>query len=290
MAVRNVVQHDPVALARAIHTIWQAREFLPTSRTSADKPPAENPVVHLHPQGLTPCVRFVRILEKLAAMDCPAPVRHVLADILWRQFDILPEHLDLVTGINRIPRKAWRRSQEWDKIYAFYEPDDRRIKIRQDVEPGSERFEIGFLVALGQSLLGNYAVRKEMLPVERRGETLGKVFLLAMRPDRERESFLSRDQLHAYLQLARMVASARDPFFYTRLVNGDEGFTPPGLLFGLTYAWYLDNRFAAHVEYKMSIRRTALSDLIPEQMRTTERRQQLVDFFRETVFRQNSFV
>ena len=230
------------------------------------------------------------IQDSLAAIDCPAPERQVLSEILWRQFDILPEHLDFVAGISRISRQSWRRSQEWDKIYAFYDPEDRRIKIRQDVEPGSERFEIGFLVALGQSLLGNYALRKEMLPVEQQGERLGKVFLLTMRPDRDRESFFTRDQLHSYLSLARMVAAAHDPYFYTRLVNGEEGFTPPGLLFGLTYAWYLDNRFAAHVEYKMSIQRTQLSDLIPEQMRTTERRRQMVDFFRETVFRHNRFV
>jgi hypothetical protein len=223
-------------------------------------------------------------------MDCQDQVRQVSAGILWRHFDVLPEHLDLVTGISRVPRQDWRRSQDWDKIYAFYDPVDRRIKIRQDVEPGSERFEIGFLVALGQSLLGNYAVRKEMLPAEQQGEVLGKVFLLTVRADEERESFFSLDQLHAYLQLARMVPATHASLFYTRLVNGEEGFTPPGLLFGLTYAWYLDNRFAAHIEYKMSICRTPLSDLIPEQIRTTERRRQLIDFFRETVFRHSSFI
>ncbi|MEJ2688814.1 MAG: 2-phospho-L-lactate transferase CofD family protein [Deltaproteobacteria bacterium] len=290
MESRNVVQHDPAALARAIHTIWHTREFLPDIRPAAELEPEGSFTVHLHPQGLSPCSRFMRIQKQLAAMDCPDQVRQVSADILCRHLDILPEHLDLVTGISLVPRQNWRRRQDWDKIYAFYDPADRRIKIRQDVEPGSERFEIGFLVALGQSLLGNYAARKEMQPVERLGEALGKVFMLTMRPDKERESFFSRDQLHAYLLLARMVAAKHTPLFYTRLVNGGEGFTPPGLLFGLTYAWYLDNRFAAHIEYKMSICRTPLSDLIPEQLRTTERRRRLVDFFRETVFRHNRFL
>ena len=71
-------------------------------------------------------------------------------------------------------------------------------------------------------------------------------------------------------------------------MNGQEGFTPPGMLFGLVYAWYLDNRFAAHVEYKMAIMRTRLSDLIPEQVREHARRKSLVRFFRRSVFRKSS--
>lgn len=73
---------------------------------------------------------------------------------------------------------------------------------------------------------------------------------------------------------------------YTRVINPGEGFTPPGLFFGLFYAWYLDNRFAANIEYKMSIMRNAISDLIPEQKRIVGRRRQTIDFFRRRIFRQ----
>lgn len=73
---------------------------------------------------------------------------------------------------------------------------------------------------------------------------------------------------------------------YARMVNGEEGFTPPGLLFGLVFAWYLDNRFAPNIEYKMSIMKHELSYLIPEQVRIVGRREQLIRFFRENVFRQ----
>ncbi|MFO7607277.1 MAG: hypothetical protein R6W72_13370, partial [Desulfurivibrionaceae bacterium] len=75
-----------------------------------------------------------------------------------------------------------------------------------------------------------------------------------------------------------------NPQVYTRLLNGTEGFTPPGLLFGLIFAWYLDNRFAAHIEYKMSILQMEVSDMIPEQAKGSERRQRMVDFFRRRVF------
>ncbi len=54
---------------------------------------------------------------------------------------------------------------------------------------------------------------------------------------------------------------------------------------GLNYAWYLDNRFASHVEYKMAVMKIGPSSLIPEQVKMLGRRQQLVTFFREVVFR-----
>ena len=123
-----------------------------------------------------------------------------------------------------------------------------------------------------------------MEPIEKNDEFLGKMYRLTVRPPDERNTFLTDQELADYLELARMIRSKVNPLQYTRLVNGNEGFTPPGLLFGLIYAWYLDNRLAAHVEYKMSIMRTDISELIPEQVRVHLRRKSLVSFFRYTVF------
>ena len=81
-----------------------------------------------------------------------------------------------------------------------------------------------------------------------------------------------------------MCPMANDSQVHTRLLNGEEGFTPPGLLFGLVFAWYLDNRFAAHIEYKMAILRMDVPDMIPEQVKVCSRRRRLVDFFRHRVF------
>ena len=81
-----------------------------------------------------------------------------------------------------------------------------------------------------------------------------------------------------------MCRSVENPHIYTRLLNGKEGFTPPGLLFGLVFAWYLDNRFAAHIEYKMAILQMEVPDMIPEQAKVCSRRRQLVNFFRRKVF------
>ncbi|MCK5227987.1 MAG: YvcK family protein, partial [Desulfobulbaceae bacterium] len=178
------------------------------------------------------------------------------------------------------------RSQEWDNIFSFFEPADREIKIREDVFDKASRFEVAFLVALGQSLLGNYAGEKAMLPVEINGGSLGKAYQLTLRQESERDCCLSGEELARYLALARMNRSLKSERVYTRLVAGQEGFTPPGLLFGLTYAWYLDNRFAPYIDYKMAIDRTEMSDLIPEQKKILSRRWEMVDFFRTVVFRQ----
>ena len=133
-----------------------------------------------------------------------------------------------------------------------------------------------------------------MVTVEEGGEQVGKMYKLIIKPSEERNSFLSGQQLTRYLKLSRMNKSEANECLYTRIVNGNERFTPPGLLFGLIYTWYLDNRFAAHVEYKMAVMRTDISDLIPEQVRMLSRRRALVDFFipkkPEASFRPNSSI
>ncbi len=279
----GILQHDPASLAESLRVIWAAREHLSplTSPPRLPSPPAtESP--RRYPPPAAPCRRYHYFRERLAALGLDGDLRERLLDILWEHADIPPRHFELVDGIERIAVSAWRRSQDWDNIFSFYDPDRRVINIRADVPLDSERFTVGFLVALGQSLLGDYAAVKEVRPVMEEGRCLGKVFRLRLRPDRQ--CLLSAEQLDHYLRLARMVPAADDPLLYTRLVNGDEGFTPPGLLFGLVYAWYLDNRFAVHIEYKMAASQVLLSDLIPEQTRTVRRRQAMIDFFRDEVF------
>ncbi|MCK5071218.1 MAG: YvcK family protein, partial [Desulfocapsa sp.] len=159
------------------------------------------------------------------------------------------------------------------------------VKIRQDQFASSEKLEVAFLVALGQSLLGDYAKSKEILPIAPDNTSLGKVYQLSLKPASDRKCYFNEEELTHYLTLARMVSSPDDCLNFTRVVNGNEGFTPPGLLMGLIYAWYLDNRFASHIEYKMAVIKIDHSDLIPEQVRMKGRREKLTVFFREVVFK-----
>jgi hypothetical protein len=143
-----------------------------------------------------------------------------------------------------------------------------------------------FLIALGQSLLGNYAQEKRMTDFYAGADLCGRVFRLQVRQKEQLVSFLEAEDIDTYLQLARMHRSQHEEWLYTRVINPAEGFTPPGLFFGLCYAWYLDNRFATNIEYKMSIMRDDISDLIPEQVRIVNRRQKTIDFFRDRIFKQ----
>ena len=89
-----------------------------------------------------------------------------LDDIFWRHSDIPIEHLDLVKGVVLVEKEQWQRSMIWDSVFSYYDPNDCLIKIRKDIFFDPSLFECAILIAIGQSLLGNYAAIKEMLPVE----------------------------------------------------------------------------------------------------------------------------
>lgn len=276
------VRHDPQALAAAVKTLWVGRDYLADPGPSeADPLPPAPMVMGREFGGEALSQRYARLLAGLAAIEVGE--RQRIADILWRHADIPVRHLATVRGVVLVPPAAWLRGQVWDNLPSFYDPTDGVIKIRQDWRD-ARRFEVAFLVALGQSLLGNYALRKDLEPLLWEGETVGKVYHLTLRPEAERETYFTPAELARFLALARMRQSSRDAAHFSRVVNGTEGFTPPGLLFGLTYAWYLDNRFAGHIEAKMAIVRAEVSDLIPEQVKNQIQRRALIDFFREVVF------
>jgi hypothetical protein len=211
-------------------------------------------------------------------------LKSTLGDILLDHPIIPLRHLDFFSGLHCISREHWRRDQQWDNVFSFFDPDDKCIKIRADQIFIREKLEVALIIALGESLLGNYAQVKMMKKVEVDGIHLGRVYHLFLRPEGKRECFFSQEQLAVFLFLARMCPTD-DEHHYTRLVNNHEGFTPPGLLMGLMYAWYIDNRFASHIEYKMSVMKIKQTDLIPEQLRMADRRRKMIAFFKDIVFR-----
>jgi len=282
---RRVIQHDPSAVAVALRAMWSMRGALAERH---DKKLPLQPCRHellINGRKQAPSQRFGEIKELLAGLDIAEEMLPVLGDIFWRHGDIPIEHLANIAGVKLLDLDEWARCQEWDNIFSFYDPKDRLIKIHRAVEDDPARIEVGFLVALGQSLLGNYAASKEKISVEENGEFLGYQFRLTLRPEAQRHCYFTTEELQSYLRLVRMRCSEKNNLVYTRLINNHEGFTPPGLLFGLTYAWYLDNRFAIHIEYKMSISKAKPCNLIPEQKKVAGRRQAMTDFFRTKVFR-----
>ncbi|MBM9614172.1 YvcK family protein [Desulfobulbus rhabdoformis] len=301
----KTIQHDPDALAKTVKTLWalHASGGLTPLKSKAPLPSVNFSAGKKYPLQLPPCQRYEKIRRQLAGLNMEQLqvgsistqkmseiqrkwLLERMVEIIWLHPDIPLEHLHYIRGVCLVEPEAWKRCQVWDTIYSFYDPQDQRIKIRRDQTDNINRFEMVFLVALGQSLLGNYALSKRMDEAVCDSIPVGRVYRLRLREQEELFSFLTPEDLATYLELARMHRQAEQERLYTRVINPGEGFTPPGLFFGLFYAWYLDNRFAANIEYKMSIMRNTISDLIPEQIRIVDRRRKTIDFFRERIFRQ----
>jgi len=306
---RGIIQHDANALAFTVQALYGLKTagLLSSKISRSNLQPAGILPLSIHSEHQLPCLRYEAIVshcryisaeqislssgfdEKLTGKDRKWLMSRVI-EIIWNHPDIRIAHLQHVRGVSLVEPACWKRCQQWDNVFSFYDPQDQRIKIRQDQTEDLNRFEMAFLVALGQSLLGNYAQKKEMSEITDAGEVLGRTYSLTLREPENLQSFFNYQSLLTYLELARMCPSAANKRVYTRVVNGDEGFTPPGLLFGLFYAWYLDNRFAPNIEYKMSIMKNEMTDLIPEQVRLVDRRRRLIRFFRDCVFQHQDIV
>lgn len=299
---RKVVHHEPDALAKSVKVLWsifENRDPAGQHKTEAwlgsktENHCKDNKIQSNH-QGLLPCRRYSLFSQRIKALILPAVgelhpslkagMRQWLSGIFWRHADIPLGHLDFIQGVRLIPVDLWKRNQQWDNVFSFYDPEERFINLRDDLVGDLNKLEGAFIVALGQSLLGNYAEKKELIEVKQMNEMVGKMYCLTLRHPKQRNSHFSAEDLDYFLQLVRMRRLQQNCLIYTRLNNASEGFTPPGLLMGLMYAWYLDNRFAAHIEYKMAIMRNEISNLIPEQVKMLSRRRALIDFFREKVF------
>jgi hypothetical protein len=301
---RNVIQHDPGSFAQVVQVLWGLRTagFLTMPSGSSEALPVREVVSRVRLDHLLPCMCYQGIREHLTGIgffNLTTGTGHgepladadreqlifAISEILWRHPDIHPEHLHSVRAVCLVNTDCWQRCQQWDNVFSFYDADEGCIKIRRDQVSDLQRLEMAFLVGLGQSLLGNYALEKRMDDVLYQGQQVGRIYCLTVREEYHLRCFLTARELDTYLLLSRMHPAAGQERHYTRIINGSEGFTPPGLLFGLLFAWYLDNRFAPNIDYKMSIMKNELSNLIPEQVRLVHRREKLIHFFRENVFR-----
>jgi len=299
LAERGVIQHDPSIMAQAVKTIYVASHLFNTiemERTGGKG------TVHLDGERvsagrmmLLPSQRYSRINDIVTGLsisfigengysDRVGEIKQFLADIIWKHVDISLDHLQFIEGLVFIDKENWKRDQKWDNVFSFYDPEDRLIKIRIDLLDVPEKIEVAFLVALGESLLGDYAELKEIRTMVAKGVQLGKVYHLHVKEQNNRSCYFNDEELSSFLFLSRMIKNPKNNLHFTRLVNGDEGFTPPGLLMGMTYSWYLENRFASNIEYKMSVMRIKHSALIPEQIKMLDRRMKIIAFFREVVF------
>lgn len=302
----NVIQHDPDTLAQAVLALFNGRNCFGKNNIAKDCQEENreessdreqvfngNPVSRVFYSRPFPFQRYSAINGWLDSLEIThvgcekyiniGQVKEDSCEILWSHPVIPLAHLEYIKGLHCIDKSEWNRDQRWDNVFSFYDPEDSCIKIREDQFGVQSKFEVALMIALGESLLGNYAAEKEMADIKVDGLFLGRAYHLFLRHEEERCCFFNPMQLDAFLKLARM-CSTGDENHYTRLVNRGEGFTPPGLLMGLMYAWYLDNRLATHIEYKMSVMKISSTDLIPEQLKMSKRRKRMIMFFRDVVF------
>ncbi|MCP4341564.1 MAG: YvcK family protein [Desulfobulbaceae bacterium] len=296
LAERGVIQHDPDTLALAIKGLYNGRSCFCDALEGSQKRNDPLPTTYTPQESshIQPSQRYIGIMERLDNLQISfiGGTDHIEEDVLrttlgdiFLDHPVIPlSHLDYFAGLHCIDQKHWDRDQQWDNVFSFFDPDDKYIKIRGDQIAIRQKLEVALMIAMGESLLGDYAKKKIMKKIEIDQLSLGRVYHLFLREKKERVCYFSHKQLCTFLSLARM-CSTDDENHYTRLVNNGEGFTPPGLLMGLMYAWYIDNRFATHIEYKMSVMKINQTDLIPEQLKMADRRRKMIGFFKEVVFR-----
>ncbi len=296
---RGVIQHDPDTLAQAIKTLYNGRCCFDEK---GEKFVASGGDRNLFTQKsiagrIMPFQRYQfisRWLDDLQFFNggddkCihAESAKVIFREIFWNHPTIPLSHFQYVAGISCIRKEEWDRDQRWDNVFSFFDPEDRFIKIRSDQFYVRKKIEVALMIAFGEALLGNYAREKVMKDVAINNLLMGKVYHLFLQRKVRRYCYFSAGQLATFLSLARMFPTD-DENHYTRLVNKGEGFTPPGLLMGLMYAWYLDNRLATHIEYKMSLMKINQSNLIPEQLKMSDRRKKMITFFRDVVFMESN--
>ena len=284
----HVIHHDAGKFALALRTILFAQKTLHWSDTEkgSSKSPGAAPNRRKSPHSPLPC-RYMSEIERTLSsrMFRPASLKKVLLDLAWDNRDILPEHLKYFRAAKVISRKAWHRSTDWDNVLGFYDPEDQCLKVHEELLAKPARLREDLLIALGESLLGKYIAGRSMREGRAGLYPGARLYEIRLRPVNQRHSYLNDEQLRTYLNLARMTPDPRDPLCWHLYLNSTEGFLPPGLLFGLMYAWYLDNACGRIMEYEMSLLRWPPRALLPHQAKERARKQALVNFFRSEIFR-----
>ena len=282
----SMIHHDPQKFALAVRALLIAHQRLNLKRKRASSRPLPVRTTE-RPRADAPllCAYHTQMGSMLAEKRVsPKILRTTLHEMIWENRDIRIEHLKFFRAARVIPASKWTRSKEWDNVLGYYDPEDRTLKIHEQVSHDPERIRDNLLTALGESLLGRYLERRRWVNPEDGAHWGARRYEIRLRAVQARECFLDDRALRAYLRLARMLQSPHDPNTFGITLNDQEGFLPPGLLFGLLYAWYLNNAYGEVIEYEMSLLRWPPEKLIPYQLEEHARKQALVQFFRRVVF------
>jgi hypothetical protein len=287
----RVIHHDAMRFTLAIRTLLYADKHLRGEKGYSLRPDASGRKLSAPSEfgrsrkatkprtGMLLC-NYLRSIENgLKDKDFrPEGLRNILINLAWENRDIDSSHLAFFRGAVIIPDQDWGRNTEWDNILGYYDPQDQYLKLHRDLLASPSRIREDMLVALGESLLGQYIDQRRWIDHHR-----ARSYEIVLKPPAARNSYLNDSQLHQYLKLARMMPNPMDAQTYQITINNNGGFLPPGLLFGLMYAWYLCGCGLA-MDYEMSLLRWPLRSLIPLHAQDRVRKEALVTFFRTEIF------
>lgn len=287
----RVIHHDARRFSLAIRTLLYADKRLRNkkgyalrhskSRASlrSRKTGRKNRDMLRTNHGMLLCDYMQSIEEALRGKDFrPATLKDFFLELVWQNRDIPAHHLRFFRGIYVIPDNKWNRSTEWDNILGYFDPKDRFIKLHKELLDNPTRLQEDLLIALGESLLGLYIDKRQWIE-----QNNTRRYEIILKPAHVRQCYLTNSQLHTYLRLARMTPDPLNHRIYQITADTNGGFLPPGLLFGLLYAWYLTGR-GLTMEYEMNLLRWSPKSLIPLHAKDRARKTALVTFFRKEVF------
>ena len=282
----HVIHHDAEKFALSVRALVGARRFMRGFPMDARGTGAARRNMDLaRGRGPMLCDYLSGIRGALARKKFqPRALEQVMVDLAWDNRDIQPRHLAFFKGVKVIRAASWHRSTEWDNVLGYFDPEDRFLKIHEHLVKRPQRLREDLLIALGESLLGRYIESRRWIQNLSAVLRDARCYEIRLRPESARDCFLNDRQLRAYLHLARMVPDRGDPRNFRITINNSEGFLPPGLMFGLLYAWYLNNSYGGVMEYEMSLLKWPPHTLIPHQAKERVRKQALVSFFRNEVF------
>jgi uncharacterized cofD-like protein len=290
----RVIHHDARRFSLAIRTLLYADKCLKNkngyslrrskSRTSlfSGDSKEKHRALAKPIYGTLLCNYMKLMAETLRDKDFrPEALREFLLEVVWQNRDIPHSHLKFFRGVRVIPEEKWNRSTEWDNILGYFDPEDGYIKLHKDLLANPSTLQKDFLIALGESLLGPYIENRRW--IELNGS---RCYEITIGPADKQRTYLTDTQLHTYLRLAQMIPDPTNHRIYRIMTGPEGGFLPPGLLFGLLYAWYLSGR-GLTMEYEMTLLRWSPKSLIPLHAKDRARKQALVTFFREEIFGHN---
>jgi uncharacterized cofD-like protein len=286
LSVAGVIHHDPRKFALVVRALLIAHQRLNLKRgPMSSRPLPARFMRRAYAYGPLLCSYHKEVGTLLAGKRFfPGRLRNIMHDMVWENRDIRIDHLRFFSGARIIPAARWTRSKEWDNVLGYYDPKDGILKIHEQAGKDPELLRDNLLTALGESLLGRYIKGRNWINHEAGAHWGTRHYEIRLRPVRDRGCFLDDRALKSYLRLARMVQSPHDPDTFGITLNDGEGFLPPGLLFGLLYAWYLNNAYGGIMEYEMSLLRWPPEKLIPYQLEEYTRKLALINFFRNVVF------